>query len=92
MAGQPKPNAPHFHTVYPDYDKLLRVVLDALKHGGMYHDDSQVCALLAGEAKIYGEEPGVWIRLQALEHPKVYANPMGKTGETFDDEDEEDFG
>lgn len=69
--GRPKPKAPHFHTTYPDIDKLWRVVLDALKHGGMFHDDSQVAAILPGEAKVYGDEPGVWIRLKPIEQPEV---------------------
>lgn len=41
-----KPSAPQYPTVYPDLDKLVRAICDALT-GTAYADDSQVVEILA---------------------------------------------
>lgn len=41
-----------YHVTRPDLDKLCRGVLDGLKEGGVFKDDSQVCSLNAW--KFYG--------------------------------------
>lgn len=48
-------------SVRPDVDKLARSVLDSLKTGGVYKDDSQVVDLWA--TKVYAEVPGVRVRV-----------------------------
>jgi len=58
-------NAPTRHTVTPDIDKLARAVLDALTNAGVWRDDAQVAQIEA--YKTYGTEPGVWVRVIALE-------------------------
>lgn len=47
-------------TVPPDLDKLVRAILDGLT-AVAYQDDSQVTEIHT--AKIYGEQPGVEIRI-----------------------------
>lgn len=57
-----RPSAPELPAVRPDIDKLARAVLDGLKTGGAYKDDSQVVVLQL--AKVYnepGEVPGCTI-------------------------------
>jgi len=49
--------------VYPDLDKLLRAVLDALT-GKVYRDDGQVIWVHMGEEYADNEEPGVFIRVK----------------------------
>lgn len=44
-AGVVKDTAPLWHAQKPDADKLARAILDGLRDGGVYRDDSQVCAL-----------------------------------------------
>lgn len=92
-AGQPKPKAPIYHTVYPDVDKLLRTALDALKHGGVYYDDSQV--RLGPCEKRYGHEPGAHITIT----PVTSATTIGDleahlfaARPELQDDDEEGFG
>lgn len=54
-AGKLKPNAPYYHSVAPDGDKLVRAVCDALKVAGAYKDDGQVAYHRAW--KIYADPP-----------------------------------
>lgn len=56
-----KPSAPQYHTTTPDLDKLQRAVLDAITSAGYWRDDSQATWLDA--AKVYGERPGLSLRL-----------------------------
>lgn len=60
-----KPGAPIWHISKPDLDKLIRCVKDALT-GVIWKDDSQVCKI--GETtKQYGERPGVFISVCAID-------------------------
>lgn len=47
-----KPSAPQYPTVYPDLDKLVRAICDALT-GTAYADDSQVVELMARKRYAY---------------------------------------
>jgi Holliday junction resolvase RusA-like endonuclease len=58
-----KPTAPHYHTTRPDSTKLFRSTEDALT-GIIWVDDGQV---MQEVRKIYGDEPGVHITIEALE-------------------------
>ena len=51
------------HTVFPDRDKLLRCVQDALSKI-IWKDDAQVCA--GPTEKVYGGPPGAHIHIKAL--------------------------
>ena len=59
-ADKLKASAPHTKTSRPDLDKLIRCVYDALT-GVVWKDDSQVVE--SWERKVYGDEPGVQIRI-----------------------------
>ncbi|MDT8419369.1 MAG: RusA family crossover junction endodeoxyribonuclease [Desulfuromonadales bacterium] len=59
-----KQNAPTWHISKPDLDKLVRCVKDALT-GIVWNDDSQVCEL-GKVRKVYGEQPGVLVKVEAL--------------------------
>lgn len=61
-----KQNAPLFHTITPDEDKLLRNVCDALT-GIVYKDDCRVCVGLI--QKVYGKNPGVSICVGEAQEP-----------------------
>ncbi len=61
------PKSAHWHTKKPDVDKLERALLDGLKTGGVFVDDSQVCRIdkekkyaFPGSGEI-GSGPGVWV-------------------------------
>lgn len=56
-----KDTAPVYPEGKPDADKLARAVLDGLKGGGAYWDDSQVVTLLA--AKRYAAVAGVDVEI-----------------------------
>lgn len=58
---------PSWHTSYPDVDKALRLVNDALQIAGVLLDDSQV-ALIRGE-KVYGEVGSTEVRVHELPTP-----------------------
>ena len=58
-----KENAPLWHTVTPDLDKLIRCVLDALT-GIVWKDDKQVVSIRAG--KLYNCRPGVNIEIKEI--------------------------
>lgn len=59
-----KDSAPLHHVSKPDLDKLIRCVKDALT-GIVWEDDSQVC-YLSDTSKIYGDRPGVHVRVWRL--------------------------
>lgn len=61
--GEVKENAPGWKTSAPDLDKLVRALGDALT-GIVYRDDAQIVDL--GVTKIYGQNPGVTVRLKAV--------------------------
>lgn len=62
--GELRPDAPKFHDIKPDRDKLLRCVGDALS-GVVYKDDCQACA---GQiSKLYTTGPGARIAFCAIE-------------------------
>lgn len=50
-----KPSAPEFPAGRPDLDKLMRSIMDGMKAGGVYRDDSQVVDLKARKA--YADGP-----------------------------------
>lgn len=59
-----------------DVDKLLRAALDALKTGGIYTDDGQVCLSLPGEVYSGGPypslpTPGARFRIQTIEDAEL---------------------
>lgn len=56
-------DAPTYVETNPDLDKLTRGVLDGLT-GQAFADDRQVVSLLA--AKVYGDRPGVRVRVRGL--------------------------
>ncbi len=63
--GRVKDNAPIYHTVKPDLDKLVRCVKDALT-SVVWKDDSQVVIVKA--RKKYGIRPGVTITFSKIEN------------------------
>lgn len=64
VSGELRPDAPTYVVNNPDLDKLTRAALDGLT-GAAFADDRQVASLLA--AKVYGDEPGVRVRVRGLE-------------------------
>lgn len=76
-AGRLKPWAAGliWHTVYPDTDKLLRGLGDALSKAGVWGDDAQLCAHRYGPFKVYERalfpdalrKPGAVVRLWRLD-------------------------
>ena len=56
-------DAPYHHATRPDTTKLLRAVEDSLT-GIAWRDDAQVAVQEAW--KVYGDEPGAFIRIEAL--------------------------
>lgn len=54
-----------YHIVRPDLDKLCRGVLDGLKDGGIYKNDSQVCNLSAW--KLYGSPARCEVSVRPIE-------------------------
>jgi crossover junction endodeoxyribonuclease RusA len=63
------PKTARWHTKKPDIDKLERALLDGLKLGGAYVDDSQVCRVdkykryAMPDATEIGAGPGVWVSI-----------------------------
>jgi Holliday junction resolvase RusA-like endonuclease len=57
--GTIKHNAPIYHIVKPDVDKLARCVFDSLSM--IWRDDSQ--GQITEARKIYADQPGVWITI-----------------------------
>lgn len=69
FADQLKPNAPLYHTVKPDIDKLERAILDALTMAGTYTDDARVA--MVTKSKIYANRDnptGVSITVRSIEN------------------------
>ncbi len=64
VRGNAKPSAPLYPAVFPDLDKLTRLVFDALT-GEVWVDDGRVVRLDA--AKAYGAEPGVLVEVREVE-------------------------
>jgi len=58
------------HTKRPDLDNLAKAVKDALR-SIVYRDDSLVVELHV--RKVFGERPGVEIRIAAVEEPRGFA-------------------
>jgi Holliday junction resolvase RusA-like endonuclease len=60
-----RPKHSFYHITKPDWDKLARSVGDALKEGGIYNDDAQVCEVSC--QKIYASvQVGVQIVVREL--------------------------
>ena len=57
-------DAPTYHIITPDSDKLTRTVFDALT-GIAWVDDQQV-SVIAHVSKKYGDRPGCFIRVSAI--------------------------
>lgn len=65
-AGVLKQTAPHWHSVAPDLDKLVRAVCDGLTAGGVWKDDSLVVSVAAGKRYTVADEvPRALIRIEA---------------------------
>ena len=56
-----RPKHPEYPITKPDLDKLVRSIKDALKQGGIYRDDAQVCATTSRKLYAITCEPGVYI-------------------------------
>jgi len=54
-------DAPKYHTIKPDSDKLTRCVFDALTNIA-WMDDQQV-SVIAHVSKVYGDRPGALVRV-----------------------------
>ena len=63
VMSKPKSAKRAFPSVKPELDKLIRAVLDGLT-GVAFEDDSQV--ILIQSSKTYGENQGVWIRIEQI--------------------------
>lgn len=63
-----------YHTKRPDKDKLIRSLKDALKKGGIYKDDSQVCNTT--ERKIYHTQTGATVKVWDMtgRYPAVFVD------------------
>jgi len=59
-----KRGAPLWKTTYPDADKLLRALFDALTASGVIRDDAQIAPAIV--RKQYGS-PGVWVTISEAE-------------------------
>lgn len=57
--GKPKTSA-------PDVDKLNRAIGDSLEDAGVVWNDAQIVAWPCCPAKVYGERPGVEVRVYTL--------------------------
>ena len=57
-------DAPTWHVIAPDADKLIRCVADALTVAGVWADDSQM-ALMRGE-KVYAEAHSTLIEIWSM--------------------------
>lgn len=59
-----KPNAPDYHTVYPDADKLQRSTFDALTKAGIWADDARGAVVTC--TKTYGISAGAYITVEEI--------------------------
>jgi Holliday junction resolvase RusA-like endonuclease len=69
-----KPSAPNFHDKMPDLDKLERNVNDALSKIAIL-DDCSISSVF--KMKIYGERPGMMLKVYALE-PDDFCELIGE--------------
>lgn len=63
-----------WHIADPDYDQLLKLVMDALR-GLIYVDDNQVVGPLPGSAKRYGRPERTEIEVLLLDQPEAAVTP-----------------
>jgi crossover junction endodeoxyribonuclease RusA len=66
-AGVLKDSAPYWHSSKPDGDKVARALGDVLTMARVIRDDAQIARWEA--EKIYGELPGVEVRISTLSKP-----------------------
>lgn len=66
-SDQLRPDAPELHTQYPDLDKCLRLVFDALTVAGVWADDKQACDVTGG--KRWGATGATHIQLLRRDAP-----------------------
>lgn len=52
-------------TTKPDLDNHLKLLQDCMTKLGFWADDSQIALLSTG--KLYGEKPGIWIKIEEVE-------------------------
>jgi crossover junction endodeoxyribonuclease RusA len=67
-AHELRPDAPTFHAIAPDTDKLCRSIFDSLKDAAAILDDGQIASVHAW--KVYareGETPGVDVVVEMLD-------------------------
>ena len=57
-------DAPIYHTVYPDADKLQRSTFDALTKAGIWADDARAAIVTA--SKTYGTSAGAYIEVSEV--------------------------
>jgi Holliday junction resolvase len=65
--GQLLDSAPIYATTPPDADKLIRTILDALTHAGLWVDDAQ--AAVGGWFSVFADTPGVMIGVRVAPGP-----------------------
>ena len=70
-AGILKESAPIYHTVRPDCDNCIKLILDALS-GIFWRDDALISKLTA--AKLYDQKPRIEIIIETLEAKDGEAN------------------
>ena len=61
-----RPDAPTWHHIRPDIDKLLRSTFDGITESGVWQDDSQVAEVIASKQYLHpaDSEMGAWVRIQ----------------------------
>lgn len=64
------PDAPRWHTTYPDVDKCLRLVMDALTQARVIDDDSLVAVVSASKRWADDGDPRTDMELLRLEEPE----------------------
>ena len=66
-AGELRPLSPQWHTSYPDVDKLVRAVFDAIAQSGAIPNDSHIVSVAASKAYADpGQPTGVHIWLEGI--------------------------
>jgi crossover junction endodeoxyribonuclease RusA len=65
--GSLRDDAPYWHSVRPDGDKLGRAVNDALVAGGVFGDDGQVAMLVVRKIWDPGSGAGAEVQVRMLE-------------------------
>lgn len=63
-----RPDAPSWHHIRPDIDKLLRSTFDGLTESGVWEDDSQVAEVFGTKLYLHpsDSETGAWIRIRPI--------------------------